>query len=318
MSGRGFVHRDAAAGARALAVLRIGTAAVLVAQACATARDLPVFVGRLGIVQSPVRDQLAHWSLPRLAWLDGPARAVGLSEGDLIYAVLGVYLLSLMLMGLGWRVRLAAPVAWLAHLTLKVSGAASAYGAYEFGTIALAYCALLPTTRALALDRSTAAVGGPDLPVLLGRWLLRGHLAIVYVSSGVAKVSGEQWRNGEAIWRALMRPDAALADPTWLAAVPWLAAAATWSVVVLEIGYGAAVLWPRAHRYLLAAVCTLHLGIALALDLWFFSGLMIVLNLAALAPRVPGGLPRRVVGRLGGHGSRSAATSAEAARAPGG
>jgi len=276
----------------ALAGLRIGTAAVLFAEACSTASDLPAFVGARGVVQSPVREALVHWSLPRLEWLAEPARALGLTESWLIYLVLGTYLLALALMALGWRTRSTACIAWLAHLTLKTSGSASAYGAFEFGTIALAYCAVMPTARVLALDPPPRRARDSDFATTLSVWVLRIHLAIVYVSSGIAKASGDQWRTGEAIWRAVMRPDV-VGSFSWLAAVPSLAAVATWSVVLLEIGYGMAVWWRRARPALLAAIVALHLGIAVTLNLWFFSGLMIVLNCAALTPRVRWPLPAR-------------------------
>lgn len=280
-------HDDPAGGARALAGLRVGTACLLILQALATASDLPAFVGSRGIVQSPIRDALVHDSVPRLAWFAGLERALGLSETQLVFGCLGCYLLSLALMGLGWRGRTMALAAWLLNLTLKASGASSAYGAYEFGSIALFYCLVLPTDRTLALDARRGRGGDEGFSVALGRWLLRGHLAIVYASSGVAKAAGEQWRDGEALWRVVMRPDVSIADFSWLADASWLAALSTVSVVGLEIAYGGLVWWRPAHRALLAAITVMHLGIAVTLNLWFFSGLMVVLNWAALATPQP-------------------------------
>lgn len=277
-----LVPEDPAPGARALAGLRVGTACLLILQAVSTARDLPAFVGSRGIVQSPVRDVLVHDSVPRLAWLGDLERALGLSETQLVFAALGCYLLSLALMGLGWKARSMALVAWVLNLTLKASGASSAYGAHEFASIALFYCMVLPTDRTFALDVRPGR-GEAGLSIALARWLLRGHLAIVYLSSGLAKASGDQWQDGEAVWRVVMRPDVSIADFSWLASASWLAAVMSVSVVGLEIAYAGLVWWRPAHPALLTAITALHLGIALTLNLWFFSGLMILLNWAALA-----------------------------------
>src|SRR5262249_53984039 len=93
--------------------------------------------------------------------------------------------------------------------------------------------------------------------------------------------SGEQWRNGEAIWRALEWPTMAFFDFSWLAAVPWLALMICWGTLVVEVGY-AFFIWPRRTRKLwLLATVGLHAGIGLTMGLVFFSAVMIVLNVAA-------------------------------------
>jgi hypothetical protein len=261
----------------ALSALRVGIGIVLALQALSSAWDLPLFAASRALVQSPVRDLVTHWSLPRISWLYETWPGFPGGEIGLIYAVLGLELSGLILLALGWYPRSMAAVAWLAHLTLKTSGASSAYGAYEFGTIALFYCMVL------------GPYGSPSRPIAndglycrWGRWLLRGHLVLVYFTSGVAKAEGEQWWNGEALWRALARP-LTTADFTFLVEIPGLLMVGGWAVVLLEMGYPAFLLWRSARPWLLASTCSLHLGIALTLNLWWFALILIVLNLAALS-----------------------------------
>jgi predicted DCC family thiol-disulfide oxidoreductase YuxK len=118
--------------------------------------------------------------------------------------------------------------------------------------------------------------------------VLQAHLCVVYVSSGVAKASGAQWWNGEALWRALMRPDLGTLDFSWVAQVPWLAAIGCWATVALEVGYGVFV-WPRrTRRWWTIGIVAMHAGIALTLGLWAFSFTMALLSVAAwLVPCEP-------------------------------
>src|SRR5262249_12827385 len=144
-------------------------------------------------------------------------------------------------------------------------------GAYEFAHIALFYCALFPAGHALSVDRWLGRVSGePSADARLGLRLLQLHLCVVYLASGVEKATGQQWWNGEAVWRAVMRPDFAVFDMAWLADWPWVARLACWGTLAIEIGY-AVLVWPRWTRRAMAlATVGLHLGIGIFLGLWSF------------------------------------------------
>ena len=273
----------APARAQPLAFLRIGLAAVLFAQAVCYRNALPELYGSLGIVQAPIVEGLTPDNVPRVRLLTEALAPIGISEDGTLRGLYAAYLASLAGLAVGWRTRLLAVAACLVHLTLKYSGQLSAYGAYEFGHIGLFYCVWLPVGHAWSLDRWAGRVSGtPSADARLGLRLLQLHLCIVYLSSGVLKASGQQWWNGEAIWRALMRPDFGQLDCAWLASAPWLAALACWATLFVELGY-AALIWPRCtRRAMLAAVIGMHVGIAVMMGLWAFSAVMIVLNLAAL------------------------------------
>ena|SRR5579872_6727339 len=104
---------------------------------------------------------------------------------------------------------------------------------------------------------------------------------MIYLTSGIEKSKGEQWRNGEAIWRAVMQPGRGFLDLSWLADKPWVALALCWATLVVEIGY-AFLIWPRRTRILWAGLTIgLHVGIALFLGLWLFSAIMIVFTASA-------------------------------------
>jgi hypothetical protein len=271
---------------RPLAVLRIGLAAVLLAQAYALAGSLIELYGNLGIVQWGVEPLGSPAGVPRLSWLVDALASHGVSDVAVVRGVFLAYVGSLACLLLGWHTRPAALLAWLTHAALKASSNASIYGVDEFAHIALFYCVWMPVGHALSLDRLAGRVSdAPSAAARLSLRVLQLHLCVVYVSSGIHKALGEQWWDGEAIWRSLTRPDFAQFDMSWLAEVPWLAALACWGTLLVEIGYPLLV-WPRRWRAAgaLAAV-GLHVGIAVGLGLVSFAAVMIVLNVAAFLVR---------------------------------
>ena len=276
-----FVARPASA--RPLAALRIGLAAVLLAQAVALSANLDDLYGSLGLAQRPVTEAMTPPGVPRLGWATDALAAYGVSEPDAVGAVFTLYAASLVGLLIGWRTRLAAAVAWLTHLMFK-AGNPSTYGVDEFAHIALFYCVCFPVGHAWSLDVRAGRADGASSPLArLGLRVLQLHLCVAYLASGLEKASGAQWWSGEAVWRALMRTDLGSAawDFGWLADVPWLARLACWGTLVVEVGY-AFLVWPRRTRRVWAAAAIgLHLGIAVFMGLWSFSAVMVVLTTSA-------------------------------------
>jgi len=267
--------------ARPLAVMRIGLAAVLLAQAFALAPHLFLFFGEHGIVQAPIANALAPSALPRINYMVQLLAPFGVGERAALLVCFGLYVAALHLLLVGWNTRTAAIAAWLLHLSLKTTANTSAYGVFEFATIGLFYCAVLPVGAAMSMDADPLEREAVSFQSQLGLRVVQIHLCIVYLSSGIEKISGEQWRNGEAIWRAVMRPGFAQFDLSWLAAYPIVAKLACWSTLAIELGYVFFV-WPRRTRRIWAlATAGMHAGIAVMMGLWSFSALMIVLNAAA-------------------------------------
>src|SRR5262249_26718659 len=154
-----------------------------------------------------------------LAYLLGP---LGLSPDATVRLVFFTYVGSLVLLLLGLQTRPAAVVAWLTQMALKTTGDYAIYGVDEFAHIALFYCVWMPVGYAWSLDRQNGKVKGEPTPLArLALRILQLHLCIVYFSSGIEKATGEQWWNGEAIWRSVMRLDLGMVDLSWLAGVQW-------------------------------------------------------------------------------------------------
>jgi hypothetical protein len=279
-----------------LAALRIGLALVLLAQAALVAPSFADLFLPAGIVNGPLREMMHRPGLPHLdtvvAWL--AASGVDATTLGTIAGV--VYVLALLALLAGFGTRAAALVAWITHLALMTTGAGTNYGADRIAHLFLFYLVFAPSGDALSFDEwARRERRGPSPGARLALRVVQLQLCIVYATGGLGKLTSPGWRDGDVIWRTLMTPEYARFgfDFAWLAAHPWLAVAAGWSVLVVEIGY-AAMIWPRRTRPIwMAGVVALHLGIAVFMGLVIFGALMIVLTVSVFAVRAePSAEPR--------------------------
>jgi Vitamin K-dependent gamma-carboxylase len=272
----------APAWATPLAALRIGLALVLLVQAALIVPAFFVLYERSGVLQGTIRDELARPGLPYLGWLIHTLGRAGMSEATVLVSTGLVYVASLMALLLGWRTRMVAVVAWFTHLTLMMTANGTNYGADNFGNIFLFYLIWIPSGAALSMDRLAGrAPEGPTWEARLALRVIQIHLCLIYLTGGLMKASGEQWWDGDAMWRSLMLPEYRQYDFCWLADHPWVARLSGWLVVVVESGY-AIFIWPRRTRRLwILATVGMHLGIALFMGLGIFGAIMVAFTVAA-------------------------------------
>jgi hypothetical protein len=139
-----------------------------------------------------------------------------------------------------------------------------------------------------SLRRSRRGITTPVAPSTaanLAIRLLQVHLCIIYFFTGMAKVIGETWPAGTAVWWAVAIPEYRSIDMTWLANWPVLVALATHATVFWELSYWALV-WNRFTRPLVLWMAFfVHGGIALVMGMITFGVGMIIANLAFLRPQ---------------------------------
>lgn len=272
-----------------LAVFRIGIAAVLLLQALSIAGNLQELYGERAIVQwSAIGAPGYHPAVPNVGLIANLLAPLGLTAAQSLQAVYLVYVLSLSCLLIGWRSNISAGVAWITHLAMCSSGFMTIYGVDQFANIALFYLTWMPVGAALSVDCSAGRTSDePSVTARIALRVLQLHLCIAYVASGIDKGSGEQWWNGEAIWRAVNLPELAQFDMLWLASVPLLAKLLCWGTLALECGYPL-ILIPKLRKPMALGVISLHLGIALSMGLLSFSAVMCVLTGSAfLIPSEP-------------------------------
>jgi hypothetical protein len=203
---------------------------------------------------------------------------------------------ALFAVGLGTRV--TAVLAWAIAVSTVRRAPVALFGFdHMISTWALYLAAFGASGQAISLDRLVSrnrarrrggaasdrgGLGAPAATVSanLSLRLIQLHLALVYGSSGLAKLMGVEWWDGTAMQMLILTPEFRRFDLVWLAAYPSLLQLATHGGVFLEIGYPVLV-WVRKLRpALLVAVALMHLGIDLLLGLTEFGLAMLAANLA--------------------------------------
>jgi hypothetical protein len=219
---------------------------------------------------------------PRLGWLVAWGQRFGLTEGVVLsiawFCLFGAGCMLL----IGFACRFNAILAWLLQLCAAKSGAFLAYGVDHFMTIGLFYLMLSPLPDRYSADWQLRKLR-PKNPQLLGFWqrVLQLHLCVIYFFSGLTKCLGSGWWDGSSVWRALIRPPFNIVDPELLMRWKYFLPIAGIFIWALEIGYPFFIWSSKTRIFWLMCICALHAGIGLAMGMYLFAAVMIVLNVAA-------------------------------------
>jgi hypothetical protein len=109
----------------------------------------------------------------------------------------------------------------------------------------------------------------------VGFRLLQMQVCAIYFFSGLGKVRGASWWDGSAVWRVLGDRLLVTYDLSFLKNFPFLIVLLTYSTLIFEVYFVAAMLNQKIrYKWLLFGV-GLHIGIAVIMNLPFFSMIMI-------------------------------------------
>ena len=231
--------------------------------------------------------------IPKLGWLVALGGYAHIGED----AVLSIAWACLLCMGvlllLGLFCRPAAILAWFLHLCAAESGGLFAYGADNFMTTGLFYLMLSPLPDRYSLDHRLLKVGLKDAQ-LLGFWrrVLQVHMCFVYFIGGLAKSLGSGWWNGSNLWQSLTRPPFNVISPDILVRLKYALPILGISICLIELGYPVFIWIKRTRLFWLVAILAMHVAIGMAMGLYLFALIMIVLNLAAFGIGMSKGRPR--------------------------
>jgi HTTM domain len=223
--------------------------------------------------------------IPRFGWFVSLGTKLGLEEKALLFLAWACLLAAACGLVVGVASRASAVAAWFLHLCAAKSGGFVSYGIDNFLTIGLFYLMLSPLPDRFSLDWRLRDLKPKD-PRLLGFWrrVLQLHLCIIYFFSGLTKCLGSGWWDGSSVWRTLIRPPFNVVDPEILVRWKDLFPLAGIFVCLLEFGYPFFIWSSRTRKIWLFAICGMHLVIGVAMGMYLFSLVMIVLNVAAFGP----------------------------------
>jgi len=119
--------------------------------------------------------------------------------------------------------------------------------------------------------------------------LMQVHLTAAYAMMGLSKLAApgadaSVWWDGSAVWWLIAKPESRLVDFTWLHSHPYVLDAWTQAIVLFELGF-ALLVWYRLFRPLMLTLSVVMWGsLALVTGLTTFCLMMLVANLAFVAP----------------------------------
>ncbi len=195
----------------------------------------------------------------------------------------------------GFRTRLALAVAWLAHVSYVQRGMVIYSGMDSILLMLLLYLLVGPSGAVCSVDawlkRGKPASGWtvpPSVAANVSLRLIQTHLCLIYLCAGAAKLQGQTWWNGNAVYLLMMSPEYGGIPVEWLArhetlwqAVSLLGGGFT---VAFELSFAFLVWQPRLRPGVLGAGIVLHLMLALVSGLGAFQMAMLAALAAFLSP----------------------------------
>ncbi len=268
-----------------LSLIRLFAGAMLFYTHLVWSLDLQAFLGQGGwlpvsYIHQVQQDQWSVWSV--FFW----TKPVWLLWTVHIFALMVFFCLMA-----GLFSRTSAVLAFLLAVSYahRVSPGAF-FGLDKINCMLALYLMLGPCGARYSLDRIRQLRLGDTSPALpsttanLAIRLMQVHLCIIYLFSGMAKLSGENWQAGTAVWWAVANLEYQSVDMTWLAGWPVLVALATHATVFWELFY-CCLVWNRFTRPLVLWMAVfIHGGIAVCMGMITFGLVMLIANLSFISP----------------------------------
>lgn len=193
------------------------------------------------------------------------------------YILYGILLLSAAAIVLNRAVFIAKWLLFLSHLVLLHCNPVIQYGADRLAANLLVLLALAPANlNAAPRSRASARWGSACLR------LVQILLCVMYFVTGLHKIHGDPWWEGNALWIALTNHEFNRFPLHFLAANYWLANLLTFTMPLVEIAYPFLMANRRTRFGTLIAISALHLGICISMGMIYFSFISIAANLVWL------------------------------------
>ena len=206
----------------------------------------------------------------------------GIQESTTVIAFKAIFITLCIFIITGFYSRISAFLLLLLQIALLKGSSFFAYGADFFTSMSLFYLTLFPCDNSFSLKNVIFGKKPKDINITPVKRLFQIHISIAYFFSGLDKALGFNWWNGESIWKAIHLPysnrDLNI-DFSWLAEHHYLLIIIGWSTILVEMCYPFFIWYKPTQKAWLFFTVAMHLGIAIVLNLYYFSAIMIVWNI---------------------------------------
>ncbi len=230
---------------------------------------------------------------------------------------------------IGFCTRIASVATWFGALAYIHRNPVMLFGVDTMMTVLLLYLMIAPSGAAYSVDRLIARWWASNKRGVINTWrtlfgqralapeeiaptgyserhvpsaaatlsirMLQIHVCIIYFVAGVAKLLGNAWWNGTALWGVLSNYEfAPMNHPMYLGLMQWIASnqmlwevtmtTGTYFTLAFEIAYPFIVWNPKTRWMALLGAILLHGTIGMFMGLKTFAFMMLVMNMAFLYP----------------------------------
>ncbi|RMZ60777.1 hypothetical protein D1632_02025 [Chryseobacterium nematophagum] len=212
----------------------------------------------------------------------GYFQVLGISEYNVILFTKIAFISLCIFIITGFYSRISSFFLLLIQIILLKGSSFFVYGADFFTSMSLFYLILFPSDTHFSLRNFLFKRNNENINITPVKRLFQIHISIAYFFSGLDKVLGFNWWNGESIWKAIHLPysnrDLNI-DFSLLADHSYILIIIGWSTIIIEMLYPFFIWNIKTQRIWLLLTISMHLGIAIVLNLYYFSAIMIIWNM---------------------------------------
>ena len=259
-----------------LGMIRVLTGSMLVYNLLVWGLDLNAFFSSDGL-QPLASIRQFHQNDPVFSFLF-------LVSDEWLFAVHWTCVILALMFCLGLATRVTSVLAFLITISYSQRVPVANFGLDQILGMLCLYLAIGPSGAALSIDqlirdrwRKSKGLSFQIRRLASARTALRLiqiHMCVIYFWAGFAKLKGDTWWTGEAMWQVMANQEYQTLDLTWMAWVPWLPYLIAHITVAWEVFF-CVLVWNQRWRPVMLAVGTgMHLGIGAFLGMWTFGLIM--------------------------------------------
>jgi predicted DCC family thiol-disulfide oxidoreductase YuxK len=215
-----------------------------------------------------------------------------ITSPDGVSAFFTVAMLAAFSMMIGFYSRLSTWITFVCIVSLHSRNWLNTYGGDAVLRLMLFYIGLSPSGLRWSIDAVVRAFNqgsSKTIPATAPIWplrLMQIQTVLIYFTTGLAKIHGGDWVNGNALGMVLLNPVFARFNFAWIqtsAVAAFALRMMTWTALAWEISFPLLVVANRWTRWLALAIGVgVHGGIAVLLQIHWFAYLMIATYLCFL------------------------------------
>ena len=265
-----------------LAFFRISTGALALLHFLSIISDFDKFFSSNSLVPQDIMSVFHPDWLLSFSKITHFFESFGVAENTVILGTKIMFITFCINIIIGFYSRISAFLLLLLQVALLKGSSFFIYGVDFFTSMSLFYLILLPSDAYYSLLRFIIKKKDKEVNFMPVKRMFQIHISIAYFFSGFDKLLGYNWRNGESIWKAINLPYANRDfnfDFSWMADHSYILIIIGWSTVIIEMLYPVFIWIPKTQKTWMMLTISMHLGIALVLNLYYFSAIMIIWNL---------------------------------------